>query len=160
VSREQKRVNFHFRCQVYATSEDGKLFRYLQSEDTEFSLREMITWAVSGYWMPFAHKHHGDLSDQELKLSAQRSIHRLQQQILYLEESFGLKPTAESRVGKLARQTLSNPFAEVQQLDESRLANRSSCLEIEIAPTSLDVKKTLESSDDIEGDGQWDDAGI
>jgi len=155
--REHKRVNFHFRCQVYATSEDGKLFRYLQSDDTEFSLREMITWAVSGYWMPFAHKYHGDLSDEELKLSAQRSIHRLQQQILYLEESFGLKPTAASKVSKLARQSLSNPFAEVQQLDESRLA---SCLEIEIAPTSLDVKKTLESSDDIEGDGQWDDAGI
>lgn len=160
MSREEKRVNFHFRCQVYATSEDGKLFRYLQSDDTEFSLREMIAWAVSGYWMPFAHRYHGDLSDEELKLSAQRSIHRLQQQIHYLEESFGLKPSAESKVNKLDRPSLSNPVERSQQLDESRLANRSSCLEREIAPTSLDAKHALANSDDIEGKGEWDDAGI
>ena len=159
MSREEKRVNFHFRCQVYATSEDGKLFRYLQSDDTEFSLREMIAWAVSGYWMPFAHRYHGDLSDEELKLSAQRSIHRLQQQIHYLEESFGLKPTAESRVGNLDKQSLFSPVERSQQLDESRLANHSSCLEREIAPTSLDAN-ALANSDDIEGKGEWDDAGI
>lgn len=160
MSREEKRVNFHFRCQVYATSEDGKLFRYLQSDDTEFSLREMIAWAVSGYWMPFAHRYHGDLSDEELKLSAQRSIHRLQQQILYLEESFGLKPTVESRVGNLDKQSLPNWVERAQQLGESRLAHRSSCLEIENATTTLDAKNALANSDDIEGKGEWDDAGI
>ena len=160
MSREEKRVNFHFRCQVYTRSEDGKLFKYLQSDETEFSLREMIAWAVSGYWMPFAHRYHGDLSDEELKLSAHRSIHRLQQQIHYLEESFGLKPTVELRVGNLDKQSLSNPVRRVQQSDASGLANCSSCLEIEIAPTSLDVKNTPESSNDIEGDGDWDDAGI
>lgn len=160
MSREQKRVNFHFRCQVYATSEDGKLLRYLQSDDTEFSLREMIAWAISGYWMPFAHRYHGDLSDEELKLSAQRSIHRLQQQIHYLEESFGLKPTVESRVGNLDKQSLSNWVERSQQLDESRLANRSNCLEREIAPTSLDATNAPASSDGIEGKGEWDDSGL
>ncbi len=88
------KVDFHFRCQPKIDTRDGKLLRYLQSEDTELPLRQMILNAVGAFWLPYAHKYFNDLSPEELQKSVDRAICTLQMQIIYLEEDFGSRRIA------------------------------------------------------------------
>lgn len=90
---ENNRLDFHFRCQVYASSPAGKLLRYLQkSEDLELSsLKDKILPALAAYWLPYAHKYDGGLKAAELKQSALRARRLLRERIFDLEEEFGLE---------------------------------------------------------------------
>lgn len=90
----ENKVDYHFRCQPKADTRDGKLLRYLQLEDTEFPVREMVLNALSAFWMPFAHKYFKDLPPEELQKSVDRAIYQLQMQIIYLQEDFGSRRIA------------------------------------------------------------------
>lgn len=98
------KVDFHFRCQPKLSSKHGRLLRYLQSDETELPMKEMMLNATSAFWMPFAHKYFNDLLKEELQQSVDRAIYQLIMQIFYLEENFGsrgivgwnfFKPTQE-----------------------------------------------------------------
>lgn len=94
-----EKVDFHFRCQPKVDTRDGKLLRYLQSDKTELSLREMVLNATSAFWMPYAHKYFNDLSPEELQKSVDRAIYQLQMQIIYLKEDFGSRRTRSRDIG-------------------------------------------------------------
>lgn len=131
------RIDFLFRCQTKADTRDGKLLRYLQSEDTELPLREMFLLAAAAFWMPFAHKHHNDLSPEELEQCVSRAIYQLQTQIVYLEESFGSR--------RIGGQSFNAPRVE---LPTSR-ANQTY-----VEQTATDDAAILT---DINGEGEWQD---
>lgn len=121
----RQRVNFHFYCTTEAYTRYGKLLRYLSSEKTTLSLREMVLQAVVAFWMPFTHKYFNDLSPEELEHSAARSIYQLQVRIFDLEESFGLRQTGEHDCSFPGEELLAS------RIDNSVLELNSDLAEIE-----------------------------
>lgn len=136
VVQTRDRIEFLFRYQPKADTRDGKLLRYLQSDDTELPLKEMILLATAAFWMPFAHKHHNDLSPEELEQCVSRAIYQLQTQIAYLEESFGSR--------RVEGQIFDAPRVELPTSNANQLY-------VEQAATD-DVAIT-----DINGEGEWQD---
>lgn len=55
--------------------------------------KEKAATAARAFWLPFAYRDSGDYSETELKELAQQSIWRMEEQIQYLRESFGLEST-------------------------------------------------------------------
>lgn len=84
-------IDFRIRYQVGESSPHATLFKYLRSKDTEFSMRQMVVWALSAFWYPLACKWSGLFSENHLKAIARHAIYELQQQISYLARTFGLE---------------------------------------------------------------------
>lgn len=133
------RIDFLFRCQTKADTRDGKLLRYLQSDDTELPLREMFLLAAAAFWTPFAHKHHNDLSPEELEQCVSRAIYQLQTQIVYLEESFGSR--------RIGCQSFNAPRVSLPTSSAKQAS-------VEQTSTSPDDVAILT---DINGEGEWQD---
>ena len=133
------KVDFLFRCQTKADNRDGKLLRYLSSKDTELPLREMLLLAAAAFWMPFAHKHHNDLSPEELEQCVDRAIYQLKTQIIYLEESFGSRRIGERNFNASRVELLTSSTNQISEQGNS---------------DSTDDKNTLT---DINGEGEWQD---
>ncbi len=84
-------IDFRIRYQVGERSPHATLFKYLRSKDTEFSMRQMVVWALSAFWYPLACKWSGLVPETHLKAIARHAIYELQQQISYLARTFGLE---------------------------------------------------------------------
>lgn len=105
-----RKFDYRVRIQVAAESPDGILLDCIKNERHQsYSHKEMLLWALRGYWMPIAYqlrREQGELtlSDAQMKRIAQDAIHQLRQQIAYLQSTFGIdqSPAPEGSVGAMA----------------------------------------------------------
>ncbi|MBD2511444.1 hypothetical protein H6G91_30080 [Nostoc muscorum FACHB-395] len=58
----------------------------------------MIIWAIAAFWHPIACRWLGGFSESDLKSKARISIYQLQQQIIYLAQTFNLEQELESHL--------------------------------------------------------------
>lgn len=127
-----KKFDYRVRIQVAADSPDGILLDCLKNERHQsYSHKEMLLWALRAYWMPIAYQLQHEqgkrsLSDAQMKRMAQDAIHKLRQQITYLQSTFGVEQnvSAEGAIApQLSQQLLSllaaHQVAEPDMLEQS-----------------------------------------
>lgn len=90
--------NFDFRFQFGASSPYIPLLQYLspKNKSLEFPRQNMIIWAIAAFWYPIACKWLGGFSQSDLKSKARTAIYQLQQQIIYLAQTFNLEQELET----------------------------------------------------------------
>jgi hypothetical protein len=103
----RKIIDYRVRIQVAEDSPDGVLLDFLKHErHPSFSHKEMVLWALRGYWMAIAFRQRwepGDGGNSEAQMQMQRmaldAIHQLKQQIAYIQTTFEMEIVA---VGEMA----------------------------------------------------------
>jgi hypothetical protein len=88
-SANKERVRFIFEPDRH--SPNGVTFTWLIHKT--YNGKEKAAIATRSFWLPFAYRDSGISSDAELRELAQQSIWKLEEQIQYLRESFGLEGT-------------------------------------------------------------------
>jgi hypothetical protein len=99
----RKMIDYRVRIQVAEDSPDGVLLDFLKHErHPSFSHKEMVLWALRGYWMAIAFRQRSELeggtvSEVRVQRIVQDSIHQLNQQITYLQSTseMGLNSTTD-----------------------------------------------------------------
>jgi hypothetical protein len=93
----RKMIDYRVRIQVAEDSPDGVLLDFLKHErHPSFSHKEMVLWALRGYWMAIAFRHQRELGDEsmseaQMQRLALDAIHQLKQQITYIQTTFGME---------------------------------------------------------------------
>lgn len=85
----KERVRFIFEPDRH--SPNGVTFTWLIHKT--YNGKEKAAIATRAFWLPFAYRDSGNSSEAELRELAQQSIWKLEEQIQYLRESFGLEAT-------------------------------------------------------------------
>lgn len=87
-----------FRFQFSTSSPYLPLLKYLspKNKTLEFPRQSMIIWAIAAFWHPIACRWLGVFSEADLKLKARTAIYQLQQQIIYLAQTFNLEQELET----------------------------------------------------------------
>ena len=103
--------DYRIRIQVPRGSPDAILLESLKHDlHPSFSHREMVLWALRGYWLPTAYQlqnHQGKaIADDELKPMALDAIHRLKEQIFYIETTFGVRTADQGAIALPVLQAL------------------------------------------------------
>jgi hypothetical protein len=89
----RKIIDYRVRIQVAEDSPDGVLLDFLKNErHPSFSHKEMVLWALRGYWMAIAFRQRLELgdalvSDAQIQRMALDTIHQLRQQISYIQST-------------------------------------------------------------------------
>jgi hypothetical protein len=87
----RKIIDYRVRIQVAEDSPDGVLLDFLKHErHPSFSHKEMVLWALRGYWMAIAFRQRSEMGDTSISnAQTQRmaldAIHQLGQQIIYIQ---------------------------------------------------------------------------
>jgi hypothetical protein len=90
----RKIIDYRVRIQVAEDSPDGVLLDFLKHErHPSFSHKEMVLWALRGYWMAIAFRQRQESGeDKMLEPQIQQmgvdTIHQLKQQIAYIQATF------------------------------------------------------------------------
>ncbi|MDZ8066929.1 MAG: hypothetical protein RMY64_15115 [Nostoc sp. DedQUE08] len=89
-----------FRFQFSTSSPYLPLLKYLspKNKTLEFPRQNMIIWAIAAFWHPIACRWLGGFSESDLKSKARISIYQLQQQIIYLAQTFNLEQELENHL--------------------------------------------------------------
>jgi hypothetical protein len=93
----RKIIDYRIRIQVAEDSPDGVLLDFLKHErHPSFSHKEMVLWALRGYWMAIAFRQCKDeendwVTDTQMQRIVTDSLHQLAQQINYIRSSFGIE---------------------------------------------------------------------
>jgi hypothetical protein len=101
----RKMIDYRVRIQVAEDSPDGVLLHFLKHErHPSFSHKEMLLWALRGYWMAIAFRQRSELGNEVAEAQIQRmaldAIYQLRQQIAYIQSTFetGLVESAADAV--------------------------------------------------------------
>ncbi len=116
-----EQIDFRFRCQLSAQSPHGLLARYLRSKEADFPMDKMILWATSAFWYPLACKWAGGRNEADLKQKARNAIYQLQQQMVYLAQTFDLDLELEPRSLAPSVSVSSSPWPQVSEPAISKL---------------------------------------
>jgi hypothetical protein len=90
----RKMIDYRVRIQVAEDSPDGVLLDFLKHErHPSFSHKEMVMWALRGYWMAIAFRCRwesgvGEMSEAQVQQMALDAIHQLKQQMAYIQVTF------------------------------------------------------------------------
>jgi hypothetical protein len=101
----RKMIDYRVRIQVAEDSPDGMLLDFLKHErHPSFSHKEMVLWALRGYWMAIAFRQRGDFEEDTISQTRMRrialdGIHQLRQQIAYIETTFEVGLRTETNPG-------------------------------------------------------------
>jgi hypothetical protein len=93
----RKIIDYRVRIQVAEDSPDGVLLDFLKHEQhPSFSHKEMVLWALRGYWMAIAFRQRresgkGKMSEAQMQQTALDTIHQLGQQIAYIQATFEME---------------------------------------------------------------------
>jgi hypothetical protein len=94
----RKIIDYRVRIQVAEDSLDGVLLDFLKHErHPSFSHKEMVLWALRGYWMAIAFRQQrlemgsASISKAKIQQIAKDSIYQLNQQIAYIHMACGLE---------------------------------------------------------------------
>jgi hypothetical protein len=99
---DRKIIDYRVRIQVAEDSPDGVLLDFLKHErHPSFSHKEMVLWALRGYWMAIAFQQRWDfeeagISQTRMQQIALDGIYQLRQQIAYIETTFKVGLRAET----------------------------------------------------------------
>jgi hypothetical protein len=90
----RKIIDYRVRIQVAEDSPDGVLLDFLKHErHPSFSHKEMVLWALRGYWMAIAFRQRSEMGDEVVEAQVQRivldAIYQLRQQIAYVQRACG-----------------------------------------------------------------------
>jgi light-regulated signal transduction histidine kinase (bacteriophytochrome) len=141
----RKMVDYRVRIQVAEDSPDGVLLDFLKHErHPSFSHKEMVLWALRGYWMAIAFRQRSELGDNmrseaQIQRMALDAVHQLRQQINYIQVACNVQehkvPSGseneadyrEEKLGKfdkkLENESLVRRFAEqVSMIEKSPIA--------------------------------------
>lgn len=113
-SEATKRIQFAY--YAYVAGPMGDVFTYLLRNPAQHSThkgKKMALEAISAFWKPFSAQALLEISDQESKQIALRSIDELQKQIELIKTAFGLQSYSNS----ITR-------TEIEALIESRISQR------------------------------------
>lgn len=82
-----------FRCNAYLAGPMGDVFQFLlrNKAHTKRVGKTMATDAISAFWKPFSAKAVLEVSEEEAKAIALRSLDELQQQMDLIKNAFGLQ---------------------------------------------------------------------
>jgi hypothetical protein len=83
----KERVRFIFEPDRH--SPNGITFTWLIHKT--YNGKEKAAIATRAFWLPFAYRDHGNASETDLRELAQQFVWRLEEQIQYLRETFGLE---------------------------------------------------------------------
>jgi hypothetical protein len=115
----KERVRFIFEPDRH--SPNGITFTWLIHKT--YNGKEKAVTATRAFWLPFAYRDRGNSSEAELRELAQQSIWKLEEQIQYLRESFGLeaapRPIAPITVSQAAPEAIA-PANVPSELAESQ----------------------------------------
>jgi hypothetical protein len=93
----RKIIDYRVRIQVAEDSPDGVLLDFLKHErHPSFSHKEMVLWALRGYWMAIAFRQWqesggGRISESQVQQMVLDAIHQLNQQIVYIQSTFEME---------------------------------------------------------------------
>jgi hypothetical protein len=126
----KKMFDYRVRIQVAEDSPDGVLLDFIKNErHPSFSHKEMVLWALRGYWMAIALRQRSEVgntsvSDAQIQRMALDTIHQLRQQIVYVRSACDMpeqlgSSTSENRansrgkrLGKLRKGEQDRPLIE------------------------------------------------
>jgi hypothetical protein len=104
----KKMFDYRIRIQVAEDSPDGVLLDFLKNErHPSFSHKEMVLWALRGYWMAIALRQRWELEGTGMEAQVGRSavdgVYQLRQQMAYIQSTFerGLVDSAADTVAFL-----------------------------------------------------------
>ncbi|MGJ3254455.1 MAG: hypothetical protein ACFE0J_25480 [Elainellaceae cyanobacterium] len=107
-SANKSRVRFIF--EPDRSSPNGITFSWLVHN--AYNGKEKAATATRAFWLPFAYRASGNYSEDELRELTQQSIWRLEEQIQYLRESFGLEiPTRSAVASPVFQEKMVSPHA-------------------------------------------------
>jgi hypothetical protein len=93
----RKMIDYRVRIQVAEDSPDGVLLDFLKHErHPSFSHKEMVLWALRGYWMAIAFRWRwesgaGKMSEVQMQQMALDAVHQLKQQMVYIQATFEME---------------------------------------------------------------------
>jgi hypothetical protein len=93
----RKMIDYRVRIQVAEDSPDGVLLDFLKHErHPSFSHKEMVLWALRGYWLAIAFRCRwesgvGKISEAQVQQMALDAIHQLKQQMAYIQATFEIE---------------------------------------------------------------------
>jgi hypothetical protein len=93
----RKMIDYRVRIQVAEDSPDGVLLDFLKHErHPSFSHKEMVLWALRGYWMAIAFRQRKDegndlVTDTQMQRIVADALHQMAQQINYIQSTFGIE---------------------------------------------------------------------
>jgi hypothetical protein len=90
----RKMIDYRVRIQVAEDSPDGVLLNFLKhGRHPSFSHKEMVLWALRGYWMAIAFRQYQNERENGMVSAQMRQIaldgmHQLRQQMAYIQSVF------------------------------------------------------------------------
>jgi hypothetical protein len=97
----RKMIDYRVRIQVAEDSPDGVLLDFLKHErHPSFSHKEMVLWALRGYWMAiaFRQRESGEVAifEAQMQQMAADAVHQLKQQISYIKTTFEIEVVGDN----------------------------------------------------------------
>jgi hypothetical protein len=128
----KKTFDYRIRIQVAEDSPDGVLLDFIKNErHPSFSHKEMVLWALRGYWMAIAFRQRQELGEDKMPEPQIRqmgidTVHQLKQQIAYIQATFEIevmegsyRETISSEQGGKAKATvLEKPIGDWDEGDD------------------------------------------